>query len=341
MGWRNSHYAGAACVPATPAQVDENRAVSMCIPSMEFLMSSPVPAPAPTPTPRPVKATASSVDKKTAKNLALWQPAVVKAGAKQKRCVMADFDPAAKPFSSGDKATDMARVEALASELDALQNIFYADKRFKLLVILQGTDTSGKDGTLRSVFSRVSPLGVRTIGWKAPNDDERAHDYLRRIHEVVPGDGEIMIFNRSHYEDVLVPAVKGHITPAQTAQRFAHINDFERMLTQTGTVILKFMLHIGFDEQRRRLQERLDDPTKHWKFDVGDLDARQQWTHYQAAYAALLQATSSAWARWTVVPANSKTHRNLMIATLVCNAMRDLRLRYPPASPALDQIKIA
>ncbi len=251
-----------------------------------------------------------------------------------------DFDPAAKPFSSGDKQVDIAATEALAVELDALQNLFYADKRFKLLVILQGTDTSGKDGTLRGVFNRMSPLGVHTVGWKAPTEDERAHDYLWRIHQKMPGNGETMIFNRSHYEDVLVPPVNGWITAKQTGQRFAQINDFERMLTENGTVILKFMLHISFEEQRVRLQERIDDETKHWKFALGDIEARKQFKPYQKAYEALLNATSTPYAPWMVVPANSKTHRNLMIATLLRDALLKLELRFPPGDPALRGIKI-
>ena len=269
--------------------------------------------------------------------LADWQPPPGKRAA---AFSLAKMDPDAKPWSSGDKAQDKAAVEALATELDALQDLFYADRRYKLLVILQGTDTSGKDGTLRGVFNRMSPLGVHTIGWKAPSEEERAHDYLWRIHQRMPGAGEIMIFNRSHYEDVLVPPVNGWITPEQTAQRFAQINDFERMLTENGTVILKFMLHISFEEQRERLQERIDEPSKHWKFALGDLDARKQWKPYQKAYAALLNATSTSWAPWTVVPANSKTHRNLMIATLLRDALQKLALRYPPGDPALKGIKI-
>ena len=174
------------------------------------------------------------------KPAAAWQAPIANTrSSKSKDCRMKDFDPAAKPYSSGDKAKDVADTQALADELDALQNMFYADKRFKLLVVLQGTDTSGKDGTVRGIFNRTSPLGVHTVGWRAPNEEERAHDYLWRIHRNLPGAGEMMIFNRSHYEDVLVPPVNGWITPAQTAQRYAQINDFERMLTETGTVIVK------------------------------------------------------------------------------------------------------
>ncbi|HZT56473.1 MAG TPA: PPK2 family polyphosphate kinase, partial [Burkholderiaceae bacterium] len=240
------------------------------------------------------------------------------------------FDPAARPFGSGDKARDKEAAAALAVELDALQNLFYADKRFKLLVVLQGTDTSGKDGTIRGVFGQMSALGVRTVGWKAPTEPERTHDYLWRIHSQVPGSGEVTIFNRSHYEDVLVPPVNGWITPEQTAQRYAQINDFERLLTETGTVIVKFLLLISKNEQRVRLQERLDDPTKNWKFAVGDLDARKQWDAYQKAYSAAVAATGTPWAPWTIVPADSKTHRNLMIATVMKQVLTGLKLRFPP-----------
>ena len=178
------------------------------------------------------------------------------------------------------------------------------------------------------------------MGWKAPTDAERAHDYLWRIHEHVPAAGEVMIFNRSHYEDVLVPVVNGWITPEQTRQRFAHINDFERLLAETGTVVMKFMLHISLQEQGQRLQERVDDPSKRWKFSVGDLEVRKQWADYQKAYAALLGATSTPHAPWTVVPANSKTHRNLMIATLVRDKLQSLGLKYPPDDPKLVGLRI-
>ncbi len=261
-------------------------------------------------------------------------------GAQRRRFDLAGFDPAAKPFSSGNKTRDKARVEELALELDALQDKFYADRRFKLLVVLQGTDTSGKDGTIRGVFGKMSPLGVRTIGWKAPTEPERAHDYLWRIHAQVPAAGEVVIFNRSHYEDVLVPAVNGWITPEQTRQRYAHINEFERLLTETGTVVLKFLLHISKDEQRARLQARLDDPNKHWKFAAGDLQVREQWDAYQQAYSAAIDATGTACAPWTIVPADSKTHRNLMIARVVKEALVGLKLRYPPGDPALANQRV-
>ena len=255
-----------------------------------------------------------------------------------RRFELGRIDPQAKPFSTGSKARDKARTAELALEVDRLQDLFYADRRFKLLVVLQGTDTSGKDGTIRGVFGQTSALGVHAVPWKAPTTDERAHDYLWRIHQRVPAEGEIVIFNRSHYEDVLVPVVNGWITPEQTQQRYAQINAFEKMLVETGTVICKFMLHISKDEQRARLQERLDDPTKHWKFAAGDLDVRKQWDLYQQAYQDAVAATGTAWAPWTVVPADSKTHRNLMIAQAIVQTLQGLKLRYPPGSPDLAHI---
>ncbi|MDP2261985.1 MAG: polyphosphate--nucleotide phosphotransferase [Hydrogenophaga sp.] len=254
---------------------------------------------------------------------------------------LAAFDPAAKPLSRGSKSRDQAAVESIAEELDGLQNLFFADRRFRLLLVLQGTDTSGKDGTVRGVFSRTSPLGVHTVGWQAPTQPEKDRDFLWRIHQKVPGAGEIMVFNRSHYEDVLVPVVNGWISPDQTRQRLAQINDFERMLAQNGTVIVKCLLHIGKDEQRERLQARIDDPAKHWKFSLGDVEARQQWDDYQRAYDQLLKATSTPWAPWTVIPANSKTHRNLMVGSLVRDTLQRLGLRYPPENPALKGLRIS
>lgn len=287
------------------------------------------------PTPTPPETTPVALPAGYAKTMAQWQPQPA-----EKKAAIADYDPAAKPFSSSNKAADKAAVEALAVEIDALQNMFYADRKRKFLVILQGTDTSGKDGTLRSVFSRVTPLGMHTIGWGVPTAPELAHDYLWRIHQHVPAAGEFMVFNRSHYEDVLVPVVNQWITPEQTRQRYAHINDFERMLTETGTVILKFLLHISYEEQGERLQARLDDPAKHWKFSSADTKVRTQWSQYQQAYEDLLNATSTDWAPWTVVPADTKTHRNLMIALAVRESLRGMDLRFPPLDPALKDLKV-
>jgi PPK2 family polyphosphate:nucleotide phosphotransferase len=250
------------------------------------------------------------------------------------------IDPAAKPFSSGDKARDRRRVDELAQELDELQNKFFADRRYRMLVVLQGLDTSGKDGTLRSVFGRMSPLGVRAVAWRAPNEAEREHDYLWRIHQQVPGSGEIVAFNRSHYEDVLVPVVNGDAGRAETGRRYTQINDFERLLAETGTLVVKFMLHISKDEQRKRLQERLDDRSKRYKFRRGDLKVRKLWDEYQGAYARMVGATATPWAPWIVVPADSKTHRNLMVALALRECFRSLPLRYPDDDPTLAAVKV-
>ena len=266
------------------------------------------------------------------------RPALAPKG--RKRFDLARVDPAAKPFSSGSKSADLATIDALTSDIDRLQDVLYADRRFKLLIVLQGTDTSGKDGTIRGVFSKTSALGVKTAAWKAPSEEERGHDYLWRIHQKVPAAGEIMIFNRSHYEDVLVPVVKGWITHDETVRRFAQINDFERLLTENGTIIVKFLLHISKDEQRVRLQARLDDPTKHWKFAVGDLEERTRWDAYHAAYSEAVGATGSSWAPWTIVPSDSKTHRNLLIATVVKQTLQSLKLAYPPGDPSLANLKV-
>jgi PPK2 family polyphosphate:nucleotide phosphotransferase len=196
-------------------------------------------------------------------------------------------------------------------------------------------DTSGKDGTVRWVFSRTSPLGVRVTAFKAPNDEERAHDYLWRCHAAVPRIGEIMVWNRSHYEDVLVPVVEGWIDKAEAKRRYAQINDFERLLTETGTVIVKCMLHIDKDEQRERLQARIDTLGKQWKFSMDDLAVRTKWSAYQQAYETALGATSTDHAPWYVVPANSKRHRNVMIAQLLVKTMRQMKLKPPPPDPAL------
>lgn len=250
------------------------------------------------------------------------------------------FDPGAKPFSSGEKAMDKAAVEALAEEPGR------AAEPVLRRPALQAAGAAAGHRHLRQ--GRHRPRRVRPHerpgrarrGLESPTEAERAHDYLWRIHAQVPAAGETVVFNRSHYEDVLVPVVQGWITPEQHAQRLAHINDFERMLAETGTVIVKFMLHISKDEQRERLQARLDDPAKHWKFEMGDIAARKQWDDYQRAYATLLAATHTPWAPWTIVPADSKTHRNLMIATVLREVLRKLDLRYPEGDPALAHFKI-
>ena len=251
-----------------------------------------------------------------------------------------DFDPEATPFARGDEAAQRTRLDALATELDALQDRLHAGGERKLLLVLQGMDTSGKDGTIRWVFSKTSPLGVRVAAFKAPTEEERARDFLWRCHAVVPRAGELMVWNRSHYEDVLVPPVNGWIDKDEMTRRCDHINAFEGLLVDTGTQVVKCFLHISPDEQKKRLQARIDDPAKHWKFSMGDLEVRKQWPQYMRAYERALAATSSATAPWYVVPANDKLHRNLMIAELLVRTLRNMKLAPPQANPALAGLRV-
>lgn len=228
-----------------------------------------------------------------------------------------------------DKDTGKARVEELNSELEELQEILWAQGRHRLLVVLQATDTGGKDSTIGHVFEGVNPSGVSVAGFKKPSEVELAHDYLWRVHPHAPGDGEIVIFNRSHYEDVLVVRVHGLVPESQWRRRYRHIREFERMLVEEGTTIIKIFLHISKDEQRERLQDRIDQPHKNWKFNPGDLAERERWDDYQAAYAEMLGQTSTTWAPWYVVPADRKWFRNLVVSTILVDALRELEPAWP------------
>lgn len=259
--------------------------------------------------------------------------------AKKKQQVI-DADAAAKPLSGSSKAEDKLRVDQLAQQIAALQDVFYAEHQRKLLVVLQGMDTSGKDGAVRGVFGRTDPLGISSTAFKAPTSIEREHDFLWRIHQRMPGQGELAIFNRSHYEDVLITRVHGWIDDKECARRYAHIRDFERMLAETGTVLMKFFLHISKDEQKKRLEERLANPDKHWKFNPQDLEERKYWEDYQRAYTQAIAETDADHAPWYVVPSDSKTHRNLAIASIVLETMEDMKLAYPPARPEYAKLTV-
>jgi PPK2 family polyphosphate:nucleotide phosphotransferase len=250
------------------------------------------------------------------------------------------FDTSAKPFSSGSKEADRERLSAISMELDVQQERLHTQRRKRVLLVLQGMDTSGKDGTVRAVFREVDPLGLRVVSFKAPTPIEAAHDFLWRVHAQAPSAGELAIFNRSHYEDVLVPRVLGTTDDDECERRYRQIRQFEEMLVENGTTIIKCFLHISKDEQRDRLQARVDDPAKHWKFDIADLDARKHWDAYQAAYRDALAATSVEHAPWYVIPADSKTHRNVMIAELLLRTMTDMKLEFPPPKPELAGVKI-
>ena len=236
------------------------------------------------------------------------------------------------------KERERALTAELTAEVAKLQEKLYAARDQKLLLILQGMDTSGKDGTVRALFSQINPMGLHATGFVAPTEKEKAHDFLWRVHARVPAKGEIGIFNRSHYEDVLVPRILGTLDGKDLDRRYAQIRDFERMLAETGTKVMKVFLHISKDEQRERLQARLDDPEKHWKFDPADLTAREKWDVYQNAYADAINATDADHAPWYIVPADSKTHRNLIIAHLMLETMQGMKLEWP--EPKADMAKV-
>jgi PPK2 family polyphosphate:nucleotide phosphotransferase len=261
-------------------------------------------------------------------------------GKKKTSFTLDDFDPGAKPFSNGSKEADRARLSEIGLRLDNLQERLHAQRKRRVLLVLQGMDTSGKDGTIRAVFREVDPLGLRIVPFKAPTPVELSHDFLWRVHSQAPAAGELTIFNRSHYEDLLVPTVLGELDADAFQRRCCHIRQFEEMLADSGTTILKCMLHISKDEQRERLQARIDDPLKHWKFDVADLDARKQWDAYQSAYRDALAATSTEYAPWYVIPGDSKTHRNVMVAELLVRMLDALNLEYPPAKESLKGVKV-
>jgi PPK2 family polyphosphate:nucleotide phosphotransferase len=240
----------------------------------------------------------------------------------------------------GNKDEAKALLAELNEELAELQQVLYAENAHKVLVVLQGMDTSGKDGTIKHVFKSINPLGVRVANFKLPTTRERSHDYLWRVHQHAPGNGEIVIFNRSHYEDVLVPAVHGLVDDDTIERRYHHIVDFERMLADEGTVIRKFFLHISKGEQKERLEERLHNPAKQWKFEQGDVDERKLWSEYQAAYQAAISATSTKAAPWYMVPADKKWYRNLVISRILIETLRGLDLRYPDPPKGLDKLTI-
>ena len=241
--------------------------------------------------------------------------------------------PFTRPETEAATAADIA-------EIDRLQEVLYAQARYALLVILQGLDTSGKDGTIRRVFGPINPVGAIATSFKKPTPHELAHDFLWRIHKAVPAAGMIGIFNRSHYEDVLVHRVHG-LVPLDTIEaRYRQINAFEHHLTENDVILLKFLLHISKKEQKARLEARLQDPTKRWKFNPDDLAERRHWGDYLSAYEVALRRCSTQWAPWFVVPADHKWYRNAVVARIVRVSLEALDLTYPPEMPGLDKVRI-
>jgi polyphosphate:nucleotide phosphotransferase, PPK2 family len=256
------------------------------------------------------------------------------------RQIRLDDDDAAPPGGlPKHKLLDDA-VDEQGNRIRKLQQKLYADGRFALLVVLQGRDASGKDGTIKNVFRQVNPQGCSVSSFKVPTEEEQEHDFLWRVHQRIPSRRMIGIFNRSHYEDVLVPRVHKLVTKKILSERYGQINAFERMLTQNSVVILKFFLHVSRDEQKKRLIERLEDRKKNWKFRAGDLDDRALWDSYTKAYRDAIAKCSTSWARWHIVPADDEDARNLLVARKIADTLDELDLQYPRFDPKLEGLKI-
>lgn len=253
---------------------------------------------------------------------------------------LATIDPDGTPGFAGDRDAADEELEDLGGELADFQERLWAERRQSLLIVLQAMDGGGKDGVIRNVFTAFNPQGTRVTGFGVPTDEELRHDFLWRIHTNTPGAGRIGVFNRSHYEDVLVVRVAKLVPEKVWRRRYAAINDFEALLAQSDTTILKFMLHISRDEQRQRFQERLDNPDKRWKFRLGDLDARASWDGYMAAYTEALSRCSPAHAPWFVIPANHKWYRDLAVARIVTDAARRMNPAYPAPEEDLSGVVV-
>jgi PPK2 family polyphosphate:nucleotide phosphotransferase len=253
---------------------------------------------------------------------------------------LSQYDPDDRSGFGGDKKEAREVLSRLNERLEELQELLYAEHKHKVLVVLQAMDTGGKDGTISHVFEGVNPQGVRVASFKVPTEQELDHDYLWRIHQPVPGRGELVIFNRSHYEDVLVVRVHELVPKEVWQRRYDQINAFERLLAEEGTTLLKFYLHISPDEQKNRLQERLDNPRKRWKFRLGDLEERKRWPDYVRAYEDVLSRTSTEWAPWYIVPANREWYRNLVVATVLVETLEGLKMEYPQPEEDLSDVVI-
>jgi PPK2 family polyphosphate:nucleotide phosphotransferase len=248
-------------------------------------------------------------------------------------------DPASRCGLRDRDEAEMVMAEEL-EQLRELQGRLWGESARSILLVLQGMDTAGKDGTIRKVFSGVNPQACRVAAFKAPNPMELAYDFLWRVHREVPREGEIGIFNRSHYEDVVAARIVGAIDDKQCERRMHHIRSFEALLHDEGTTVCKVFLHISRDEQRERLQARLDEPTKRWKFDPGDLETRRRWDEYQARYETALTETSTEHAPWHVVPADRKWVRDVVVARLLVATLERLDPQYPPPPPGLDDVQL-
>jgi len=259
---------------------------------------------------------------------------IVKPGSKAH---LKDRDPA---DTFGVRHNDRA-LEKRLERLRDLQQLLYADKRYALLIVLQALDAGGKDGTIRHVMSGVNPQGCKVTAFKVPSSEERSHDFLWRVHKAVPEQGDMGIFNRSHYEDVLVARVHHIVPKAVSSKRFRHINDFEHMLSDNGVRILKFFLHISKEEQKRRLQARIFDPLRNWKLSLADIEERKYWDDYMKAYEDALHKCSTSWAPWHVIPADHKWFRNYLVAELTVQALEEMKLEYPTPLADISKLELA
>ncbi|HET7593928.1 MAG TPA: PPK2 family polyphosphate kinase [Stellaceae bacterium] len=257
------------------------------------------------------------------------------------RVTLADIDPRDRKGLPLDKPEAKKATKADIAEIDRMQEILYAQAKHALLIVLQGMDASGKDGTVRDVLGRLNPMGAIATNFRKPTEAELAHDFLWRVHKAAPPRRMIGIFNRSHYEDVLVTRVHGLVPPERIEARYDAINAFEKMLADNDTTIVKFFLHISRKEQTRRLTARLDDPTKRWKFSHGDIAEHNRWDDYTAAYEIALARCSTATAPWFIVPADRKWYRDAVIARIVRRTLDALDLSYPSEAPGLDELQIA
>ena len=257
-----------------------------------------------------------------------------------KKVKLSEWDPNDTSEFKGGKEQARVEIEQLNRRLEELQEVLFAGHRHRVLIVLQAMDTGGKDGVIRHVFEGVNPSGTRVASFKVPSEEELDHDYLWRIHKQVPGKGEIVIFNRSHYEEVLIVRVHKLVPEDEWKQRFDQINAFEQMLVENGTTILKFYLHIDKDEQRQRLRARLDDPNKHWKFRKGDLAERKLWPEYMQAYEDVLNKTSAPAAPWYIVPANHKCYRDLVISSVLVETLEGLKMKFPEPQGDLEGVVI-
>lgn len=252
---------------------------------------------------------------------------IVKPGSEIK---MKDFDPDDDSlFKMGGKEDSEPFMDNLRDQLQQLQKVLYAQNKHRILIVLQAMDTGGKDGCVKHVFSRVDPQGVSVKPFKKPTEVDLRHDFLWRIHPHVPANGEIVIFNRSHYEDIIAVRVKKLYPDEVWKKRYRHVVEFERMLAEEGTVVVKIFLHISKDEQKLRLQSRLEDPAKHWKFNPDDLADRARWGGFMRAYEDVLSHTSTKYAPWYVVPANRKWYRNLCVARILVDTLENLKMDFP------------